>query len=136
MDHARQDFEMSLRECNKVHGFTPVAKGPSRMNEVRNRGKRLNAEIERDCRASRTASVISAEKPRYGTPAKTLRAAEAALAELPHLVGEALKAQQARVNNLVVEATKQNEAYLKAKAGAVDSQAIHSAGGGAARSHG
>ena len=33
-------------------------------------------------------------------------------------------------------ATRQNEAYLKAKAGAADSQAIHSAGGGAARSHG
>ena len=62
MDLARQDFERSLREYNKVHGFTPVAKGPSRMNEVRDRGKRLNAEIEKDGRVSRTASVVSAGK--------------------------------------------------------------------------
>ena len=95
----RQEFERSLREYNKVHGFTPVAKGPSRMNEVRDRGKHLNAEIERDgrTRASKTASLVSAGKPKYSTPAKTLRAAEAALAELPHLSGEALRSEERRV---------------------------------------
>ena len=91
MKLAREDFERSLCEYNLVHGFTPVAKGPSRLKEVRDRGRRLNAEIEKDGRTSRTSSVLSAEKPRYSTPAKTLRAAEAALAELPHLSGEALK---------------------------------------------
>ena len=111
-----------------------MAKGPSRLNEVRDRGRRLNAEIDRDGRArvSRAASVTSAGRPKYSTPAKTLRAAEAVIAELPNLTGDALKRQQARANELVAEANRQNAAYLKAKAGVADSKAIHSAGGGAA----
>ena len=106
------------------------------MNEVRDRGKRLNAEIDRDCRTrvSRTANIISAGRPKYSTPAKTLRAAEVVIAELPHLSGDALKRQQARANELVAVANQQNVAYLKAKAGAADSKAIHSAGGGTAAS--
>ena len=31
----RQEFDISLREYNIAHGFTPVANHPSRMNEVR-----------------------------------------------------------------------------------------------------
>ena len=52
-----------------------------------NLGRDLNLEIERDGRArsARTASHVSAEKPRYSTPGKNLRAAEAAAAELPGL---------------------------------------------------
>ena len=37
----RQEFDISLREYNKAHGFTPVAKGPSCIDDVRNQGKNL-----------------------------------------------------------------------------------------------
>ena len=92
----RQEFDISLREYNIAHGFTPVANPGSRMDEVRIRGRDLNAEIARDGRAKsgRTASNTSAGRPRYNTPAKNLRAAEAAAAELPGLSGEALRKQQ------------------------------------------
>ena len=78
------------------------------MDEVRTRGRDLNAEIARDGRAKsgRTASYVSADKPRYSTPAKNLRAAEAAAAELPGLSGEARRKQQDRVNELVVTANR------------------------------
>ena len=104
------------------------------MKEVRDRGKNLNAEIDRDgrTRGSRTASVASAGKPKYSTPTKTLRAAEAVIAGLPRLTGDALRRQQARANELVAMANRQNSAYLKAKIGIADSKAIHSAGGAAA----
>ena len=62
---------------------------------------------------------------------KTLRATEAVIAGLANLTGDALKKQQARVNELVATANRQNLEYQKAKAVA-DSKAIHSAGGGAA----
>ena len=87
----RQEFDISMREYNSAHGFTPVANPVSRIEEVRARGRDLNAEIDRDGRArsARTASHVSAEKPRYSTPGKNLRAAEAAAAELPGLSGDA-----------------------------------------------
>ena len=87
----RQEFDISLREYNKAHGFAPVANQTSRMHEVRNRGRDLNAEIGRDGRSksSRTVSHVSADKPRYSTPGKNLRATEAAAAELSCLSGEA-----------------------------------------------
>ena len=127
----RQEFDISLREYNIAHGFTPVANNPSRMNDVRARGKNLNAEIARDGRSksSVSPSLVSDERPKYSTPAKNLRAAGAAAAELSTLSGEALHKQQIRVNELLIIANRQNEAYLKAHAGAAGSQRIHSAGG-------
>ena len=115
---------MSMREYNKAHGFTPVVARPSRIDDVRARGKNLNAELARDgkSRSSRTASHISADRPKYSTPAKNLRAAEAAVAELSSLSGEARRKQQDRINELVYVANRQNEAYLKAKTGATDSR--------------
>ena len=79
---------------------------------MRARGRDLNAEIDRDGRSgsARTASHMSAEKPRYSTPGKNLRAAEAAAAELPGLSGDARSRQQDRVNELVAIANRQNEA--------------------------
>jgi hypothetical protein len=56
-----------------------------------------------------SASFVSADKPKYNTPAKNLRAAQAAAAELPSLSGEALRKQQARVNELLDIANRQNE---------------------------
>jgi hypothetical protein len=99
----RQEFDITLREYNKAHGFTPIAAQPSRVGEVRNRGRNLNAEMGRDGRSKSvvSASIVSADKPKYNTPAKNLRAAQAATAELPSLSGEALRKQQARVNELL-----------------------------------
>ena len=110
----------------------------SRINEVRARGRDLNAEIDRDGRArsARTASHMSAEKPRYSTPGKNLRAAEAAAAELPGLSGDARLKQQDRVNELVAIANRQNEAFHKANPDAGGSRYIHSNGGAGAMSKG
>ena len=56
---------------------------------------------------------------------KNLRAAEAGRAELSGLSGDAWRAQQKRVNELVYVANQQNEALCKAGAG--DSQMVYSA---------
>ena len=53
---------------------------------------------------------MSADKPKYSTHVKNLRAAEAAVAELSSLSDEARRRQQDRVNELVFVANRQNEA--------------------------
>ena len=77
------------------------------------RGRNLGAEINRDARSTsnRDPSHMTAEKPKYSSPAKTLRAADAARAELSGLIGEARRRQHDRVNELIVEARVQNEAF-------------------------
>ena len=131
MAEVRREFGITLREYNQAHGLTPVAARPSRIEDVRKRGKGLNAEIARDGRSSssKTPSNLAVEKPKYSSPAKTLRAAEAARAELSGLSGEALRRQQDRVNELVAMATRQNEAYRKANTVAGGSEIVHSARG-------
>ena len=47
---AKQEYELILCEYNVAQCFTPVDKGPSRMNQLRERSKRLNDEIDRDGR--------------------------------------------------------------------------------------
>ena len=98
--NARAEYNSIVLEFNAAQCFTPVDKGPGRMKEVRERGKRLHEEID-SARATKATSVTSAGRPKYSTPAKTLRAAEAVIAELPKLTGDALKRQQARANELV-----------------------------------
>jgi hypothetical protein len=56
--------------------------------------------------------------------------------DLSCLSGEALREQQARLNQLLSEATKQQEAFKKANPGAGASQYIASVGGAGARSRG
>ena len=138
MAEVRREFGITLREYNQAHGFTPVATHPSRIEDVRKRGKGLNAEIARDGRSSssKTPSHLSVEKPKYSSPAKTLRAAEAARAELSGLSGEALRKQQDRVNELVAVATRQNEAFRKANTAVGGSQVVHSAGAAGEKSRG
>jgi hypothetical protein len=60
----RQEFDIMQCEYNKAHGFTPVAAQPSRVGEVRNRGRNLNAEMGREAREKTvvSASVVSADK--------------------------------------------------------------------------
>ena len=47
--------------------------------------------------------------PSYNSPAKALRAAQAAMAELAHLTGDAREKQQARVNELVQTPARLND---------------------------
>ena len=118
----RRDFDRVQREYDAAHGFSPIGGRPNREAEVRRRGKGLNAEIDRDGRATSnvTPSVMSAARPNYSSPAKTLRAAEAARAELSGLTGEARRKQQDRVNELVEVATRQNEAVRRPMGPEVD----------------
>ena len=91
--YARREYELIVRELNAAQQFTPVNHAPSRMKDVRARGKGLNGEITRDGgpRVSSTPSLASAGKPKYNTPAKTLRAAGAVIAGLDNLTGDALR---------------------------------------------
>src|SRR3954447_14218419 len=67
-------------------------------------------------------------QPTYNTTKTNLRAAKEAMAELPHLEGEAKKRQQERVNKLVKAASMLNEAYYRKIPGiAGRSQLVHSA---------
>jgi hypothetical protein len=129
MAEARKEFDRNLREYNAAHRLTPVAANPSRLVDLRKRGKGLNAEIARDARSTsgKSASRMSGLKPQYSSPAKTLRATEAARAELSGLTGDEWRRQQQRVNELVVEANRQNEAFHKAYSGPGGSQMVHSA---------
>ena len=81
MSQIRREFEITFREYNKAHGLTPIATHPSRIEDVRKRGRCLNVEIARDGRSSssKTPSHMSAKKPKYSSRAKTLRAAEAVI---------------------------------------------------------
>ena len=100
MAETRDKFDRCLREYEAAHQFTPAPKGPSRLGQVRNRGKQINAELQKEARpqASRSLSVMSVPRkkycmPSYDTPAKALRAAQAAMAELTHLPGDARERQ-------------------------------------------
>jgi hypothetical protein len=72
----------------------------------------------------------------YSSPVKNLRAAAEVAKDLSSLSGKALREQQARLNQLLSEATKQQEAFKKANPGADTSQYIASVGGAGARSRG
>ena len=125
---ARDEFNRDLREYNAANGFTPIAADPSRRAGLQQRGKGLNEEMDKEVRpatSARSGSRLSTGRPVYSSPAKNLRAAEAVRAELSGLTGDAWRAQQKRVNELVYVANQQNEALRKAGAG--DSQMVYSA---------
>ncbi|KAM0919739.1 hypothetical protein ACQ4PT_007916 [Festuca glaucescens] len=132
----RQELDITLREYNTAQGLANVAE-PSRVH-IRLRGKNLNKEIARNGRAesSMSATHISAPKPVYSTPAKNLRAAQAAAVELQHLTSDALRKQQARVKELVDIANMQNAECAKANPGAGASQVVHSTRGVPGKSKG
>ena len=50
MAQIRDEFDRSMREYDAAHNLTPMTRGPSRLGQVRDRGRRLNAELERDGR--------------------------------------------------------------------------------------
>ena len=80
-----------------------------------------------------SASVLS-DRPVYDSPAKNLRAADAAVAELSNLTGEEKNRQQLRVNELIHAATQQQAAFARANPGY--GSAMYSAGGAGAKSLG
>jgi hypothetical protein len=132
-------FHRELRECEAAQGFTPVVIRPSRIEEVRTRGRDLNTKLDKDTRTrahSATSTVSACPKVIYSSPVKNLRAAAEVAKELSSLSGEALREQQARLNQLFSEASKQQEAFKKVNPAADASQYIASVGGAGAMSRG
>ncbi|KAK1644069.1 hypothetical protein QYE76_061874 [Lolium multiflorum] len=102
---AKRQMEITQREYNRAHGFTPAGDNPSRAGQIRRRGGGLGAEIARDGAESPAPST---ERPVYNTPDKNMRAAEAAAEELNRLQGEELRRQTKRVTELLNAATRQS----------------------------
>jgi hypothetical protein len=138
MHQEREQFNRQLREYEAAHGFTPVVTRPSRIEEVRTRGRGrdLNTELGKDARAKSHSATSTVPKVIYSSPVKNLRAAAEVAKDLSNLSGEALHEQKAELNHLLSEATKQQEAFKKANPGAGASQYIVSVGGAGARSKG
>jgi hypothetical protein len=136
MQQERERFNHQLREYEAAQGFTPVVTRPSRIEEVRTRGRDLNNELGKDSRARTHSATSTVPKVIYSSPVKNLRAAAEVAKELSSLSSEALREQQTRLNQLLSEASKQQEAFKKAKLGADASQYIASVGGADARSRG
>jgi hypothetical protein len=136
MHQERERFNRQLREYEAAHGFTPVVTRPSRIEEVITRGRDLNTELGKDARDKSHTATSTLPKVIYSSPVKNLRATAEVAKDLSCLSVEALREQQARLNQLLSEATKQQEAFKKANPGAGASQYIVSAGGAGARSRG
>jgi hypothetical protein len=83
-----------------------------------------------------SACLALAEKSKYSTPDKTLRAAQAAVEELDTLSGDSLIKQQAQVKQLLAMAAKQTAEVTRSKPGAGASQIVHSVGGAGGKSNG
>jgi hypothetical protein len=118
MQQERERFNRQLREYEAAQGFTHVVTRPSRIEEVRTRGRDLNNELGKDSRARTHSATSTVPKVIYSSPVKNLRAAAEVAKELSSLSGEALREQQARFNQILSEASKQQEAFKKANLGA------------------
>jgi hypothetical protein len=103
---AKRQLEITRREYDHAHGFTPGGNDPSRAGQIRRRGGGLGAEIDRDGADSPAPSM---ELPVYNTPEKNLRAAEATAEELSHLEGEGLGRQMSQVTELLHIASEQQK---------------------------
>jgi hypothetical protein len=85
---AKRQLEITRREYDRAHGFTPAGNNPSRAGQISRGGGALGAEIDREGAESPAASM---ELPVYNTPEKNVRATEAAAEELSRLEGEELR---------------------------------------------
>jgi hypothetical protein len=95
-----------------------VVTRPSRIEDVRTRGRDLNTELDKGARAKSHSETSTLPKVIYSSPVKNLRAAAEVAKNLSCLSSEALREQQARLNQLLSKATKQQEAFKKANLGA------------------
>ena len=109
MARAQQELNITLREYNAAHGFASVSADPARVAATRLRGRNLDKDLRREGLSGKSvsASLSPAEKPKYRSPDKTLRAAQAAVEALESLSGDAPVKQQARVKELLATAAKQ-----------------------------
>ena len=113
------------------------------MGQVKARGKHLSKEMQKEAggQISSTPSVASLPRrkhstPTYNSPAKALRAAQAAMAELAILSGEAREKQQARVNELVQIAARLNDRPPRQQKEAGEEEGVYSVKPAEHRSHG
>jgi hypothetical protein len=109
MQQERDRFNCQLREYDAAQGYTPIVTRPSRIEEVRIRGRDLNTELDKDSRArahSATSTVLAHPKVVYSSRVKNLRAAAEVAKELYSLSGEALREQHAQLNQLISEASE------------------------------
>ncbi|KAK1631567.1 hypothetical protein QYE76_005882 [Lolium multiflorum] len=113
---AKRQLEITRREYDRAHGFTPGGNKPSQAGQIRRRGGALGAEI--DCDGAEEPAP-STEMPFYNTPDKNMRAAEAAVEELSRQEGEELRHQTRRVTELLHIASEQqkNPRYASGTAG-------------------
>jgi hypothetical protein len=118
MHQEHEQFNRQLCEYEAAHGFTPVVTWPSRIEEVRARGRNLNTELGKDTRAKSHTATSTVPKVVYSSLVKNLRAVAEVAKDLSNLSGKALHEQQAWLNHLLSEATKQHEAFKKANLGA------------------
>jgi hypothetical protein len=91
MHREHERFNRQLREYEAAHGFTPVVTRPSRIEEVRTRGRDLNTELGKDARAKSHTATSTVPKVIYSSPVKNLRAAAEVAKDLSNLSGEALR---------------------------------------------
>lgn len=92
---AQQELNLTLREYNAAHGFASVSANPARVAATRLRGRTLDKDLRREVLSGKTMSVSlgPAEKPKYSSPDKTLKAAKAAVEACESLSGDALVKQ-------------------------------------------
>jgi hypothetical protein len=106
MQQEREWFNRQLHEYEAAQGFTPVVTRPSWIEEVRTRGRDLNTELGKDARAKSHNATSTMPKVIYSSPVKNLRVAAEVAKELSSLSDEALREQQAQLNQLLSEASK------------------------------
>ncbi|KAI4987114.1 hypothetical protein ZWY2020_019914 [Hordeum vulgare] len=91
---AKRRMEATQREYNSAYGLTLVSESPSRLGSVR-------------CRGLFIAEILGGKQPIYETPAAKLRAAHAAMAEIPSLEGEERVLHEKRIKDLLDAANEQ-----------------------------
>jgi hypothetical protein len=93
MHQERERFNRQLREYEAAHGFTRVVTRPSRIEEVRTRGRDLNTELDKGARAKSHSATSTLPKVIYSSPVKNLRAVAEVAKDLSCLSSEALREQ-------------------------------------------
>jgi hypothetical protein len=88
-----------LHEYNTAQGYTPAGDSPSRVGQVRQRGRDLGAELNQAAPSAKLPPVIA--KPTYSMPTKNLHAACYITSELAGLQGDDLWEKQARLWELL-----------------------------------
>jgi hypothetical protein len=97
-----------LHEYNTAQGYMPPEDGPSRAEQVRQRGRDLGAELNQVAPSAKLPPVIA--KPTYNTPTKNLCAACYITSELASLQGDDLWEKQAWLQELLDAADLQHQA--------------------------